>query len=233
MKLLIREEVRLLQNQICAKHKTLCRPGPKGNRGRRGTPGTRGRPGLPGKAGPVGLPGKHGPEGSQGPTGMKGDLGSPGNPGPAGPRGPQGVKGAKGESGQSISPPSLVQRPAKTTVNETQSVILKCTADGNPTPEVTWSKLNSLLPVGRFVVKPVGALILRDIRPNDDGVYSCKAANLLGSVNASAKLTVQCKSISLGTTWLTIALYHSKRKGYETNGIYFTPFRCLHDAIIK
>ena len=125
--------------------------------------------------------------------GIKGDPGVPGEPGPAGPRGPPGVKGAKGEPGQSISAPSLLPSPIKTTVNESQTAILKCTADGNPPPRVTWSKLNSWLPVGRHVVESSGALVVKDVRPGDDGVYSCRARNLLGSVNATAKLTVQCK----------------------------------------
>jgi len=191
VKLLINQELRLLQNQICAKDETLCRSGPKGNTGRRGRSGTRGRPGPPGRTGPEGPPGKHGPIGPQGPVGIKGDLGVPGDPGPAGPRGPQGVKGAKGDPGQSISAPSLLQPPVRTTVNESQMGILKCTVHGNPPPQVTWSKLNSSLPVGRHVVESSGALIVKDVRPGDDGVYSCRAKNLLGNVNATAKLTVQ------------------------------------------
>ena len=199
MKLLIKQELRLLQNQFCAKDETLCRSGPKGSTGRRGRPGIRGKPGPsgitgpPGRPGPEGPPGKHGPIGPQGPMGIKGDLGVPGDPGPAGPRGPPGVKGAKGEPGQSISAPSLLQPPVRTTVNESQTAILKCTADGNPPPQVTWSKLNSSLPVGRHVLESSGALIMNNVRPEDDGVYSCRAKNLLGSVNATTKLTVQCK----------------------------------------
>ena len=190
VKLLIKQELLLLQNKICAKDETLCRSGPKGSTGQRGRPGTRGRPGRPGPEGP---PGKHGPIGPQGPMGIKGDLGVPGDPGPEGPRGPQGEKGAKGEPGQSISAPSLLQHPVHTTVNESQTAILKCTPDGNPPPKVTWSKLNSLLPVGRHVVESSGALIVKDVRPEDDGVYSCRAENLLGGVNATAKLTVQSR----------------------------------------
>ena len=187
VKLLVKEELRMLQNQICAKDEKLCRSGPKGNRGRRGRPGTRGRPGSPGS------PGKHGSVGPQGPMGVKGDLGLPGVLGPVGPRGPPGEKGAKGEPGQSISAPSLLQRPVETTVNESQTAILKCTADGNPTPQVTWSKMNSSLPVGRHVVESSGALVLKDIRPGDEGFYNYRAENLLGSVNHSAKLIVQCE----------------------------------------
>ena len=182
--MLIKEELSRLQDKVCAKNEILCRPGPKGNQGRRG------RRGKPGSEGP---PGKHGPEGPRGSTGLRGDLGLPGIPGPAGPSGPKGVKGQKGEPGKSLSDPSLLQPPVETIVNETQTAILKCMADGNPTPKISWFKQNSLLPVGRHVVEPSGALIVRDVKPGDDGVYSCKAENLLGSVNASVRLTVQCK----------------------------------------
>ena len=125
--------------------------------------------------------------------GIKGDLGIPGVPGPMGPKGPPGQKGTKGEPGQSITAPSLLQSPVETTVNQSQRAILKCSTDGNPTPQITWSKMNSRLPVGRHKVESSGTLILNDVRPQDEGLYSCEAKNLLGNVNASAKLTVQCK----------------------------------------
>ena len=125
--------------------------------------------------------------------GIKGDVGIPVHPGPVGLSGPPGVKGAKGEPGQSISPPSLLQRPVGMTVNETQTAVLKCTADGNPSAKVTCSKLHSSLPVGRYLIESSGALIVKDVRPGDEGVYSCRAENLLGQVNSSAELTVQCK----------------------------------------
>ena len=179
--LLIKEELRLLQNKICVKDEKLCRPGPKGNTGRRGRRGPQGIKSPRGKPGPTGPPGKHGPIGPQGPMGKKGD------------RGLQGPPGEKGAPGQSISAPSLLQQPVETTVNESQTAILKCTAVGNPPPKVTWSKVNSSLPVGRHVVESSGALILQDVQPGDEGQYTCKAENLLGNINATAKLTVQCK----------------------------------------
>ena len=188
--MLIKQELALLQDKVCAKDQTLCRSGPKGNTGRRGKPGTRERQGPPGRPGLNGPPGKHGPIGPQGPMGIKGDVGMPGDPGPVGPRGPPGMKG---EQGQSISAPSLLQRPVDTTVNESNTAILKCTAAGNPSPKVMWTRLSSSLSVGTHVVGSSGSLIVKNVRPGDDGVYSCRAENLLGHVNASAKLTVQCK----------------------------------------
>ena len=83
-------------------------------------------------------------------------------------------KASKGEPGRSISAPSLLQTPVETIVNESQTAILKCVADGNPTPQVMWYKLNSSLPVGRFRVSS-NAMIVKDVRPEDDGVYRCRA----------------------------------------------------------
>ena len=206
--MLIKKELRLLQNQICAKDETLCRSGPKGKTGRRGRPGTRGKPGPPGRPGSEGAPGKRGPVGSQGPIGIKGDLGLPGDSGPVGPRGPPGDKGVKGDPGQSISAPSLLQHPVETKVNESQTAILKCIADGNPSPKVTWSKLNSSLPVGRHVVESSGALTVKDVRPGDEGHYSCRAENLLGSVNATVKIIVYCKFIFSNYPFSFLSPYH-------------------------
>ena len=42
--------------------------------------------------------------------------------------------------------------------------------------------------MGRHVVESSGALILKDVRPGDEGDYGCRAENLLGSVNATTKL---------------------------------------------
>ena len=152
--------------------------------------------------------GLDGPVGPQGPLGLKGDRGVPGAPGPVGPQGPPGNKGVKGEPGQSISAPSLLQRPVETTVNESQTANLKCRADGNPSPEVTWSKLNSSLPVGRHVVESSGALTVKDVRPGNKCDYSCRAENFLGNVNVTAKLIVHCKYIFSNYPFNFISRYH-------------------------
>jgi len=126
--------------------------------------------------------------------GMKGDPGVPGDVGPPGPRGPQGVKGDKGEQGKSLSAPRLIEAPVGVTVIEGQTAVLKCMADGYPSPKLTWSKINSSLPVGRHVIAPSTALIIKNVKSEDAGDYSCSAQNLLGSTNASAPLKVQCES---------------------------------------
>ena len=156
----------------------LCRAGPRGKPGRRGRRGS---------------PGKHGPQGIPGPLGIKGDPGTQGDVGPPGPRGPRGEKGQKGEQGKSISAPFFIEAPAEKTVKEGQTAILKCTADGYPLPRVTWSRKRLTLPAGRHVTGPSNTLILKNLKPEDAGIYSCTAENLLGRVNASVQVTVQCE----------------------------------------
>ena len=131
--------------------------------------------------------------------GIKGDPGVQGDVGPLGPRGPQGENGQKGEQGRSISAPFFIEPPAEKTIKEGQTAILKCTVDGYPPPRVTWSRERTTLPLGRYVTGPSNALILKDLKPEDTGIYSCSAENLLGSVNASAQLTVQCKFCRSGS----------------------------------
>ena len=156
----------------------LCRAGPRGKPGRRGIPGN---------------PGKHGPQGIPGPLGIKGDPGVQGDVGPPGPKGPRGDKGQKGEQGKLITAPFFIEAPSEKTVKEGQTAILKCTVDGYPQPRVTWSRERSTLLVGRYMPGPSNTLNLKNVKPEDTGIYSCSAENLLGSANASAQLTVQCK----------------------------------------
>ena len=43
------------------------------------------------------------------------------------------------------------------------------------------------------ITGPSNALIIKDVKPGDAGIYSCIAENILGRANASTQLTVQCK----------------------------------------
>ena len=167
--------------------------GPHGPTGPQGAPGPMGIKGDPGVPGIMGPPGPTGPQGAPGPMGIKGDPRVPGTMGQPGLTGPQGVKGEKGEQGKSISAPRLMESPAGVTVNEGQTAVLKCIVDGHPTPKITWSKINSSLPAGRYMRGPSTALIINDTKPEDTGVYSCSAQNLLGSANTLTSVKVQCE----------------------------------------
>ena len=149
---------------------------PKGIRGRRGRPGP---------------PGKHGPPGPRGPQGPKGNKGAQRDQGPSGPKGEGGPQGPKGEPGESISAPSIVSSPVSMVVKETGIAPLQCEVKGNPTPQVTWMKQNSSLPLDKRIIQSRGGLMIRDVTSQDGGVYTCRARNILGVMTSSATLTVQ------------------------------------------
>ena len=160
----------------CVEKQKLCVKGTKGSRGKPGKQGARG---------------KHGPAGPQGQRGEKGDQGDVGHPGPQGPQGIKGDVGPKGQPGESISAPIIVDPPMSLMVNESNIASFACEVKGNPKPHVTWSKLNSVLPVGRHVIESGGGLMIKEVRPRDEGVYTCTGRSVLGTATSSANLTVQ------------------------------------------
>ena len=141
----------------------------KGIRGRRGRPGPRG------------------PQGPQGPKGTQGDQGPPG------PKGDQGPQGPKGDPGKSISTPSIASPLVSMVVNETGIALFQCDVKGNPIPQITWLKQNSSLPDDKRIVQSRDTLMIKDVTSQDGGMYTCKAANILGVITSSAMLTVQGK----------------------------------------
>ena len=116
------------------------------------------------------------------PKNTRGRRGRPGQRGPPGPQGPLGPQGPKGDPGKTISAPSIVSPPTPTVVNETDVASFQCKVRGNPKPQITWLKQNSSLPVNKRIVQSRGTLMIRDVTPQDGGMYSCQAKNLLGVV---------------------------------------------------
>ncbi|XP_020623000.1 neural cell adhesion molecule 2-like isoform X2 [Orbicella faveolata] len=108
---------------------------------------------------------------------LSGDVGIPGHPGP------------KGDAGESISVPEVIVSPASLTVTQNQTATFYCSADGNPEPSVSWSKLS-----GTGLVNTDGQgnkLQMKSAGYNDSGSYACTAANVLGEVKKVVKLFVE------------------------------------------
>lgn len=78
-------------------------------------------------------------------------------------------------------------------VKKGTSVALECIAEGNPTPRITWSRKNNLLPGGEQTAI-TSVLALDKVDRHHAGIYQCTASNGIGQ-NASKQiiLHVLCK----------------------------------------
>ena len=72
---------------------------------------------------------------------------------------------------------------------EKQNVTMACTATGQPSPRITWSKAVGSLPGGRIKMQD-GTMKIYSVTKKDGGIYICKAKNILGSSIATAQLIV-------------------------------------------
>ncbi|XP_048000046.1 fibroblast growth factor receptor-like 1 [Leguminivora glycinivorella] len=71
------------------------------------------------------------------------------------------------------------------------SVRLKCAADGNPTPNITWSKNNGPI-IRRYFQPRYGkwSVYFEELGKPDDGNYTCLVCNGLGCISNTFVLTV-------------------------------------------
>ena len=85
-------------------------------------------------------------------------------------------------------PPSITHIIHDRIVNETDVVLLNCTADGNPLPRINWTRLPDNITVSK---------VLNITGKQDEGLYRCTAENGVGNAAAlDVKITVLCKSNS-------------------------------------
>ena len=79
--------------------------------------------------------------------------------------------------------------PTSLTVTQNQTATFYCSADGNPKPSVSWSKIS-----GTGLVNTDGQdnkLQIKSAGSNDTGNYVCTATNVLGQAKRVVKLFVE------------------------------------------
>ena len=81
--------------------------------------------------------------------------------------------------------------PTSDTVTENQTATFYCSANGNPTLTVTWSRTGDTEPIASRHNK----LEIRKATYNDSGNYVCTAKSILGEVQKQVKLFVEGKYI--------------------------------------
>ncbi|XP_017784824.1 PREDICTED: Down syndrome cell adhesion molecule-like protein Dscam2 isoform X11 [Nicrophorus vespilloides] len=101
--------------------------------------------------------------------------------------------------GGRFDPPQIRHAFDEQTLKPGSSVYLKCSAIGNPTPEITWELDGTRLSnsdryqIGQYVTvngDVVSNLNITGIHTNDGGIYKCTAGSKVGSAEHVAKINV-------------------------------------------
>ncbi|XP_059491072.1 basement membrane-specific heparan sulfate proteoglycan core protein isoform X8 [Neocloeon triangulifer] len=93
------------------------------------------------------------------------------------------------------NPPSVRIEPERQTIVQGTSGELRCIATGNPTPIVTWSKVND--DFGRNVQVTGNILRITSALFTDRGVYACKASNSGGDAQTYSIIEVEVREAPL------------------------------------
>ncbi|KAG5266124.1 hypothetical protein AALO_G00250040 [Alosa alosa] len=93
--------------------------------------------------------------------------------------------------------PVFTNAPRDVTLESGTDVQIPCSAQGEPTPVITWNKDGvQITESGKFHINPDGYLQVNDVGPADGGRYECVARNSIGYSSASMVLTVEVPQVS-------------------------------------
>nr|CAD7567461.1 unnamed protein product [Timema californicum] len=80
------------------------------------------------------------------------------------------------------------------TMNDGDQLLLSCTVEGDPEPQVTWSKNGQPLSSSDIIdlkyKNGVATLTITEVFPEDEAEYACTAKNSIGSISTKSKLSV-------------------------------------------
>jgi len=89
--------------------------------------------------------------------------------------------------------PYLIKPPSDAVVLAGNSVEFHCRVGGDPAPDVLWRRVRGNMPLARVHILEDLSLRMESVVPEDEGEYRCDADNGVGTVTATATLTVNCK----------------------------------------
>ena len=97
-----------------------------------------------------------------------------------------------------VPPENVTVTPEVQAKKEGTSATFECTADGIPTPELSWykgagDKLETNGDIEIANKSGSSILTIKLVDPKDDGTYTCRAENRAGTGEASGFLAVYCK----------------------------------------
>ena len=92
--------------------------------------------------------------------------------------------------------PNITTKPPKSYIaTKGDYIVLGCSADGLPKPEIIWVKKNN----GRAVIG--NYFTLENALPEDSGNWTCRASNLMGTDTANVELIVASKWSDNDVKW--------------------------------
>ncbi|XP_070560391.1 basement membrane-specific heparan sulfate proteoglycan core protein-like isoform X2 [Ptychodera flava] len=91
-------------------------------------------------------------------------------------------------TGRIREPPSVRVEPSSVSVAVGGTAVVRCIAEGDPLPTVTWSRADGQLAANHLMLDNVLRIVQADIA--DSGAYICTAQNIGGTVTASTVVDV-------------------------------------------
>ena len=96
------------------------------------------------------------------------------------------------------SVPVISVSPRSLTVSDGEEALFECTANGDPTPTIRWSRENGQISQSSSSVN--GVLRIFSAKPEDEGTYVCRAANTFGAKAILVTLNVEKGNLHLDYT---------------------------------
>ncbi|CAH1240644.1 HMCN1 [Branchiostoma lanceolatum] len=122
-------------------------------------------------------------------------------------------------------PASIISISDPVEVSVSDHVTFQCVADGNPTPNITWSKNGRLLRANSYVLSGdvrTSSLVMNSVEANDSGTYSCTTTNGVGQRQVrTTRLDVTGLQKEIATTVVAIVV------GATASGLWFLICICL------
>ena len=73
------------------------------------------------------------------------------------------------------------------------TITLRCSADGKPTPNVSWTRVFDNGNESDVLFSSLEGLYVINNNRNNAGTYRCKADNGIGAINQTIHVAVNCK----------------------------------------
>ena len=131
--------------------------------------------------------------------------------------------------------PYVIKAPENVSAVAGDEIDLACVVGGRPKPELQWIRQSGDIPPNRAIVRENSVLNLRNVSPDDQDTYICRADNPAGSVEVKASLQVHCNYILMTLVAALSSLWGHLGKNsahLSSKLIFFCRRRSLQSSII-